>query len=150
MQGFVAVTDFDWFQFLSQQGGLDEVNFWRPSDTRTPQALQPGTPLIFKLRKRHGDWIVGFGIFARHAVLPVWLAWECFGEKNGAATLAEVRERIASLVPGLSRRAAESADHEIGCLMLSQPVFFERKHWIGPPNDWPENAVQGKGYDLSS
>jgi hypothetical protein len=27
MKGFVGVTDNDWFAFLSQQPGIDEVNF---------------------------------------------------------------------------------------------------------------------------
>jgi hypothetical protein len=30
MKGFVGVTDNDWCAFLSQQPGIDEVNFWQP------------------------------------------------------------------------------------------------------------------------
>ena len=30
MQGYVGVTDNDWFNFLSQQLEIDEVNFWQP------------------------------------------------------------------------------------------------------------------------
>jgi putative restriction endonuclease len=30
MKGFVGGTDNDWFTFLSQQPGIDEVNFWQP------------------------------------------------------------------------------------------------------------------------
>jgi len=30
MKGFDGVTDNDWFAFLSQQPGSDEVNFWQP------------------------------------------------------------------------------------------------------------------------
>ena len=51
MHGFIAVTDHEWFRFLRQRGPLDEVNFWRPSDTRTPRRLVPGTPVIFKLKQ---------------------------------------------------------------------------------------------------
>jgi hypothetical protein len=29
MKGFVGVTDNNWFAFLAQQQGIDEVNFWR-------------------------------------------------------------------------------------------------------------------------
>lgn len=29
MKGFIGVTDNDWFAFLSQQLGIDEVNFWQ-------------------------------------------------------------------------------------------------------------------------
>jgi len=28
MKGFVGVSDYDWFAFLAQQPGIDEVNFW--------------------------------------------------------------------------------------------------------------------------
>jgi len=61
MKGLIAVTDHEWFEFLSRQADLDEVNFWRPRDTQTPR-IQPGTPFLFKLRKPHGDRIVGFGV----------------------------------------------------------------------------------------
>jgi hypothetical protein len=30
MKGFVCVTDNDWSEFLSQQSGIDEVDFWQP------------------------------------------------------------------------------------------------------------------------
>ncbi|MFB0520159.1 MAG: hypothetical protein ACETWD_01880 [Desulfatiglandales bacterium] len=33
MKGFVGVTDNDWFAFLSQQPGIDEVNLWQPGGT---------------------------------------------------------------------------------------------------------------------
>jgi len=29
MKAFVGVTDHEWFGFLSQQPGIDEVNFWQ-------------------------------------------------------------------------------------------------------------------------
>ena len=32
MKGFVGVTDNDWFAFLSQQPGIEKVNFWQPSE----------------------------------------------------------------------------------------------------------------------
>ena len=57
MKGVIAVTDKDWFDFLSQQGNLDEVNFWRPSDIRTPRQLKPGMPMLFKLKKQFGKFL---------------------------------------------------------------------------------------------
>jgi putative restriction endonuclease len=30
MKGYVGVTDNEWFEFLAQQPGIDEVNFWQP------------------------------------------------------------------------------------------------------------------------
>jgi len=44
MKGFVGVTDNDWFVFLSQQAGIDEVNFWQPHTTGQFKALAPRDP----------------------------------------------------------------------------------------------------------
>jgi putative restriction endonuclease len=107
-------------------------------------------PVIFKLRKAHGGFIVGFGVFARHDVLPAWLAWDSFGPANGAATFAEMRQRIERLRHDRGGAQARTGDYEIGCVMLTQPVFFDRADWVRPPADWPENAVQGRAYDLAS
>jgi putative restriction endonuclease len=150
LRGLIAVTDHDWFEFLREQGPLDEVNFWRPSDTRTPRQLLPGTPVLFKLRKQYGGWVVGYGVFARHDVIPAWLAWESFGIKNGAESFKQMRARIERLRGDTRIARGSSGDYEIGCLMLSEPVFLAQENWVRPPADWPENAVQGKSYDLST
>src|SRR5262245_8657651 len=128
MRGVIYVTDRDWFEFLSVQQDVDEVSFWRPSDTRPPQ-LAVGAHVIFKLRKRHGGRIVGFGVFAKHKVLPAWLAWDTFGIENGAPSFSEMRDRIERLRQDRSEVASSRGDYMIGCIMLSQPVFFH-------PDDW--------------
>ena len=46
---YVAVTDSDWFDTLSAQGALDEVNFWQPNASTAFRALKAGAPLLFKL-----------------------------------------------------------------------------------------------------
>jgi putative restriction endonuclease len=150
MFGLIAVTDREWFECLRRLRPLDEANFWRPSDTRTPRQLGPGTPVLFKLRRRFGSWIVGWGTFARHDVLLAWLAWDVFEQRNGAESFSAMRRRIERLRPDHGGRAATSGDYEIGCLMLSQPAFLDEGSWVKPPDDWPENAVQGKRYDLLS
>jgi len=30
LKAFVGVTDNDWFAFLAELPGIDEVNFWQP------------------------------------------------------------------------------------------------------------------------
>jgi putative restriction endonuclease len=149
MRGAIWVTDYDWYEFLIRQPGLDEVNFWRPSDRRTPRQLVPGVPVIFKLRKARGGRIVGFGIFAKHRVLPAWLAWDAFGAANGAPGFTEMRNRVERLRHDRGGPQRATGDYEIGCVMLTQPVFFPREDWVSAPAGWPENAVQGRGYDLS-
>jgi hypothetical protein len=88
MRGVIAITDWDWFQFLRDQPGVAEANFWRPTDLGRPR-VPAGTPFIFNLRKKHGGGIVGFGIFAPRVIQSMWLAWDEFETKDGAATFAE-------------------------------------------------------------
>src|SRR5215471_2032011 len=88
----VAVTDDDWFEMLRRQPNLNEVNFWAPS-AATFRALQPGELFLFKPHAPR-NVSVGGGIFAYANALPCSLAWEAFGEANGAHSAKEMRERI--------------------------------------------------------
>ena len=143
MRGYVGNTDYDWYSFLRDQGPLDEVNFWRPSGMGS--GLAPGTPFFFRLKSPHHA-IGGFGLFARASIIPATLAWEAFGTRNGAPTEAAMRARIEKY-----REAGPAAhgDYEIGCLMISQPVFFSPDEWVEQPNDWERPIVAGKSYDLT-
>lgn len=146
MRGYVAVTDFDWYEFLRARTPLDEVNFWQPSGGRGFHAVGPGEPFLFKLHAPHNA-IAGFGLFARHSVLPDWLAWDAFEQANGAVDLAAMRQRIERYLPAARRSA--TGHYSVGCLMVTEPVFFARSDWIEQPTDWKPNIVQGKTYDLS-
>lgn len=90
MRLWVGVTDFDWYRFLANRPELDEVNFWQPSGSVPFRALCPGELFLFKLHSPR-NFIVGGGVFAHWSPLPVSLAWEAFGQKNGTASLAEMR-----------------------------------------------------------
>ena len=144
MKAFVGVTDGDWYEMLSGQPKLDEINFWQPGGNRRFSALERGGLFLFKLHSP-ADFIVGGGFFSYSTLLPLSLVWEAFGEKNGARTFSEMRERIEKY-----RRVSVSRyeDYVIGCILLSQPFFFQRTAWIPIPYDWSPNIVQGKGYDL--
>lgn len=146
MRAYIGVTDGDWYRFLFAQPSLDEVNFWRPGGSGTFRALSPGEPFLFKLHAPH-NFIVGGGFFATYSVLPCSIAWEAFGTKNGTASFAEMRSRIAHY-----RRVREDTreDYRIGCVVLEEPFFLDREHWIPAPDDFSRNIVQGKGYDLST
>ncbi len=94
MNAFVAVTDKEWFERLRLAGTLDEVNFWQPSAGGPFRALEPGELFLFKLHSPD-NYIVGGGVFSHWTHLRVSLAWEAFGIKNGARSLAEMREGVA-------------------------------------------------------
>ena len=137
----VAVTDYQWFRVLRQIPNLGEVNFWGPSG-RNFRALRPGELFLFKLHAPY-NMIVGGGIFAYSNVLPCSLAWEAFGEANGARTAEEMRQRISSL---RKMNPNDRSDFNIGCRILTQPFFLDESSWIEPPKSWARNIVTFKTY----
>jgi len=146
LKAFVGITDFDWYTFLSAIPEIDEVNFWQPGGRQHFRTLSPGEPFLFKLHSPR-DYIVGGGFFAHNSILPISLAWDAFGDKNGVASLEEMRSRTEKY-----RRKSDShnEDYQIGCILLQQPFFFEEKEWIPAPSDWKQPIVQGKGYDTTT
>jgi putative restriction endonuclease len=144
---YVGLTDPDWYTFLSSQRRLDEVNFWRPHGGTQFGAIPRGAPFVFKLRAPDRA-IAGFGFFERFEEMPAWLAWECFGTSNGAATFEEFVERIVRL---RGDGASASGDFEIGCVLLTAPVFFSKDQLVEPPRDWARTGIQqGKRYDVAT
>ena len=141
MKLFVGVTNNDWFEYLAARQP-DEVNFWRPRSQDQFRAIPEGAPFLFKLHSPL-NFIAGGGYFVRHTFLPLDLAWQAFGEKNGAPDLATFRRRM------LEHRTANELDRQIGCTILTQPFFFPRETWIPVPSDWSANVVVGKTYDTS-
>lgn len=147
MKAYLAVTDRDWYEFLASQPGIDEVNFWQPTPWRGQfGVLNRGEPLLFKLKSPFNA-IAGGGFFEHYAELPLSLAWDAFGEKNGAGSLDELRHRTARL------RAVPPdpfEDYRIGCLILAEPFFWPESDWVPQPSNWRPNIVRGSRYDLAS
>lgn len=145
MRGFVANTDFNWYQFLRGRPELREVNFWRPSQNRFG-ALQSGELFFFKLKAPYNA-IAGFGLFTRAAVLPVWEAWDVFGPANGVPDRDALLTRLRRLTHGTGETM--TVDDWIGCLAITEPIFFPPDSWVPTPDDWSRPIVSGKGYDLT-
>jgi putative restriction endonuclease len=140
----VAVTDRDWFEYLRTKPALSEVNFWAPG-AASFRALEAGELFLFKLHAPL-NFIVGGGVFTYANALPCSLAWEAFHEGNGAASLADMRQRIIKY----RRIDAEAReDFSIGCRILTQPVFFDERDWIPVPASWSPNIVTFKTYEAS-
>lgn len=146
MKLFIGITDGDWYRFLSARPELDEVNFWQPGGSRLFRALAPGDPFLFKLHYPD-HFIVGGGLFEHATLCPLDLAWEAFGERNGLATLDEMRSRLARL---RHEPLDWRANYVIGCIVLRAPFFLPRDQWIPAPTDLKKNVVQGKTYDATS
>jgi len=145
MKLYVGVTDNNWYDFLAQQQP-DEVNFWQPGGRQTFRALEPCGMFLFKLHNPL-NFIAGGGFFVRYSRLPVSLAWEAFGTKNGRRDYSDFRQAIYRY-RGTDNRV--DPDPVIGCIILTQPFFWPQSDWIPVPADWKPNIVQGKTYDTST
>jgi putative restriction endonuclease len=139
---YVGITDYDWYRLLSAQKP-DEVNFWRPGSQTSFKAIEVGAPFLFKLHSPR-NYIVGGGFFVRYSVLPVSLAWQAFGAKNGATSHEELKERLYKY------RDTNETNPSIGCVILTEPFFFDEPDWIPIPDDWKQNIVSGKTYDTET
>jgi putative restriction endonuclease len=171
MKFYVGVTDNQWFDYLRRLSvqlsarpsdpscpseSLDEVNFWQPSPDSQFRAIRPGDLFLFKLHRgprptrtaltAHRDLIAGGGVLASYSVLPISLAWEAFGPKNGAGSYPEMRRQIAHY-----RRSQDNPfeDFKIGCIILTQPFFLDKSEWFPVP-EWRQSIVRGKTYTLDS
>lgn len=142
MKAFVAITDFQWYSFLASLSPIDEINFWQPG-SNSFRVLATGEPFLFKLHSPR-NFIVGGGFFVHWTRLPVALAWETFGIKNGVNSLRELQMKIEHYRKG----PVEVEEHQIGCIILAQPFFLKESEWIHAPADWSQNIVSGKSYSL--
>lgn len=91
MQIYVGITDYNWFQFLKERKS-DEVNFWKPG-SQPFKALQENDLFLFKLHAPQ-NFIVGGWYFVKYSLLPTYLAWAAFGEKNGTSSLQDLNSAI--------------------------------------------------------
>jgi putative restriction endonuclease len=133
---------------LLNQPNVDEVNFWTPS-AHWPLLADIGSPFFFKLRAKYNNAICGFAFFMRFDRLPDWYAWDSFGEKNGSPTLDAMRVTIKKKRKGINFRDLKYGD-QIGCILLSQPMFFPENELIAGPRGWPPANLRNKKYDLTT
>jgi HNH endonuclease len=136
---YIANTDNSWFDFLSAEADLTEVNFWSPGETAF-RAIQQGEILAFRLKSPRNK-IGGFGIFSSNSRLPIQMAWETFGRANGVSSLEALRSAIAKFRTGPTLLSSE-----IGSTVLVQPVLFPSHFWFDLPPSWSPSIQRGKRY----
>ena len=136
---YIGTTDFSWYSYLRQLNPED-VNFWQPGGKTNFKVIGPGAPFLFKLRKPYNA-IAGIGFFCRHTFLPVSMAWETFKNRNGCESIDDLRTMISRL-----RTEWWDINPVIGCIVLTNPIFFKEEDWLEPPENWARNIVQGKSY----
>ncbi len=68
--------------------------------------------------------------------MPIAIAWEAFGAGNGVSSHAEMVARVERY-----RKTLISDAQDIGCVVLSDPVFLDEADWIPAPVDWAPNTL---------
>ncbi len=144
MKFYTGVTDNRWFNHLSAIPNIDEVNFWHPNGRPPFNSAEEGTPFLFKL-KSPNHHIGGGGFLIKYESLPIRLAWEAFGEKNGASTF----EAFSNLIFSARGREADQT-RDVGCSILGEPFFFHRNDWIPMADDFAGSVVRGKFFDSNN
>lgn len=143
MKYYVGVTDMDWYQYL-QTHKVEDINFWQPGGGRQFAVIPRGAPFLFKLKAPYNA-IGGVGFFSAAATQSLESAWDYFGQGNGCQDYRSFRQKI------LAYKAKTVADIPnpivIGCIILTDPIFFDQRDWIPAPSNWSAPIVQGKGYD---
>jgi len=139
MKFYLGVTDNNWYRFLSNQN-REDINFWKPGGKRTFKSLTAGEPFLFKL-KSPINAIGGIGFFSSFSFLPLSIAWDTFKEGNGCNSFIELQRMIFQY-----RKDETLANPTIGCIILTNPIFFKREDWISAPEDWRMHEMEGMIY----
>lgn len=141
---YVGNTDNDWFDFLTSLSGVDEVNFWKPSIGNF-KAIGEGERFAFRLKSPRNK-IGGFGTFVKSSSLPIQMAWEAFGTKNGVPSLSALVAAIAHY----RTNEVVTPSTFIVCRVLVEPVFLPPELWFDLPASWSGSIMQGKTYSADS
>jgi len=139
MKYYLGITDNGWFNYLSNIDPED-INFWQPGGKLAFRVLDSGAPFLFKL-KAPLNVIGGIGFFSSHTFLPISVAWDTFGNRNGCDTYEEFKRKIISY-----KGDKDLVNPQIGCIVLTNPIFFQPEDWIKVPENWASSIQTGKTY----
>lgn len=145
MKYYIGNTDLDWYNYLKKINPED-INFWQPSGSNIFRAIEKGSPFLLKL-KRPINKIAGIGFFTSHSMLPIDFAWEVFQNRNGVPQFKDFYNKIKTY--RVSSNSIEK-NPNIGCIVLTNPIFFSEQDWITIPDNWSRNIVKGKTYNTAN
>ena len=143
MKFYLGVTDNSWYNYLSTIEPED-INFWQPGGNTTFKVIEQGAPFLFKLKSPY-NVIGGIGFFSSHTFLPINMAWDVFGNRNGCASFQQFKQMILQY-----RSDKNNLNPSIGCIVLTNPIFFSKEDWIEVSPYWSASIVQGKSFDTTT
>lgn len=143
MEFYVGNTDWHWFSYLrSLRPVPEDIDFWKPSEVRFG-AVPIGAPFLFRL-KAPRNAIAGLGFFAGYARFPLSVTWETFSDRTGCESLSGLTTRISEY--RAKNGIPNDFDALVGCIALTDPIFFDDEDFIPSPSDWSGPIVSGKTY----
>ncbi len=143
MNFYLGVTNNDRYDFLRQRKP-EEVNFWQPGGNLAFKRLSRWEPFLFKLKSPR-NLVGGLAFFSSHSFLPLSMAWLVFGEENGCESSQRFQKMILD-----NRIEKNNPNPTIGCIILTNPIFFDQKNWLNVPIDWTPSIQQGKTYSTQT
>lgn len=142
----VAITDIEWFSYFRARPALTEMNFWRPGTPNT--RAEPGTYWIFLLKP---NTVAGCALVEGAQPLPLWLAWDAFGIGNGCDTREQLLSRITIYRKKSPSNSPTTLETEIGCVGLTDPIFFDKPFDFEPyQSTWTNRTQATKKYSTES
>ncbi len=124
----ISPTDIDWFEFLRESGFNSEINFWTPTPWNITR-LESSDRLYFMLKSPIRK-IGGFGEFKEYVNMPLSVAWNRFGKKNGCKSKQELVDRLDKYKNKRSTNTESVLTSEIGCIVLENVEFWDTESYI--------------------
>lgn len=146
----VAPTDFDWFTFLSKEERINKINFWTPTPWNIKQ-LNEGDKFYFLLKSPIRK-VGGYGYYKSYGNLVAEQAWIKYGRGNGVNNLNELVVRANDYARKNSKSFMDDKNPTIGCIMLTDPVFFDETEYFVPEErglSFPKQVVKFKYFEAS-
>jgi putative restriction endonuclease len=106
------------------------ANFWTPTPWNI-RGLQPGNRLYFLLKSPIRK-IAGHGDFGRYTNMRASIAWNAYGVGNGVGSFDELVGLVDHFAGKNSKKYVRVPDPEIGCIELTNPVFYPDDEFISP------------------
>ena len=106
------------------------INFWTPTPWNI-RGLQPGNRVYFFLKSPIRK-IAGHDEFRRYLNMQVSDAWNAYGTGNGVASFDELVAQVDHFAGMNSKRYSPVSDPEIGCIELTNSVFYHDDAFIDP------------------
>lgn len=143
MKGYIGVTAREWFTYLSNSNGMNEVNFWR-KNTNNFNVLTTGEPFYFLVKNEIGvrgeRAVLGKATFERFEVLTVSEAWNKYGNGNGDESKDSFIARMNEMFE------TDTNNGQIGCIILSDFKPFDNAVYLSEVGiEFKNSVVSGKG-----